>query len=69
MRFKTLPEKLRIKNLVQINMFRLNNLCVVDRMRFYKSYLAENKDAVVNPKELARIVAEKTARRLKSKPL
>lgn len=68
-RFKVLPEKLRIKNLVQINMFRINELCATDRMRFYKSYLTENTGEIDTPKELAKIVAEKTTRRLKSKPI
>lgn len=68
-RFKVLPRKLRIKNLVQINMIRNNELCATDRMRFYKSYLRENNGAIDTPKELAKIVAKRTAQRLKNKPL
>jgi len=67
--FKRLPNKLRVKNLVQINMFRIFELSITDRMRFYKSYLNENKDAIDSPKSLAKEVARKTDERLKSKPL
>jgi len=41
-KFYRLPAWLRLKNLVQLNMYRTNALTDTDRMRFFKSYLQEN---------------------------
>lgn len=67
LQFKMLPEKLRSKNLVQISMVINKNITRTDRMRFFKSYLAENEGNIQNPKQLARKISQRTAERLKSK--
>ena len=64
---KTLPEKLRFKNLVQIGMVINKNLTNTDRARFYKTYLKKNKGMIQNPKELAREVTKRTKERLSKK--
>jgi len=64
---KTLPDKLRLKNLVQVGMIINKNLTNTDKIRFYKTYLKKNKEAIPNPKDLARRVSERTKERLKNK--
>lgn len=69
LQFKTLPDKLRFKNLVQVNMLTDKNLTNTDRMRFYKSYLKKNEGKIQNTKQLAKKVIVRTAERLKNKQL
>lgn len=65
--FEMLPGKLRLKNLVQINMLHRNEIGVTDRMRFYKSYLKQCP-SIRNGRELARQIAAYTEKRMKHKP-
>jgi hypothetical protein len=67
--FRRLPARLRLKNLVQVNMFCSNAITKIDRMRFFKSYLKENPDIRNNYKNLAKKVTAKTTDRLKTKLL
>ena len=66
-KFTNLPEKLRLKNLVQINMITEDHLTATDRMRFYKSYKNVHTVPIINPKQLAIQTAQKTAQRLAKK--
>lgn len=66
-KYNKLPEKLRFKNLVQLNMLTDKNLTNTDRIRFYKTYLKKNQGKIPNPKELARSVSFRTKERLKNK--
>ncbi len=61
-RFKRLPMKLRIKNLVQINMLFSHAISKTDRLRFFKEYMKENQS--INPKETIIIVQNITKKRL-----
>jgi heptose I phosphotransferase len=65
-KFSILPARLRLKNLVQINMFR-KNISNIDRMRFFRQYCIENQLAKPAQRELADCVLKKTAGRLKGK--
>jgi hypothetical protein len=67
-KFRRLPARLRLKNLVQINMFRLG-IGNTDRMRFLKSYLCENRFLRSHRSMLAQKVITKTERRLRRKDL
>ena len=62
-KFRRLPDRLRLKNLVQINMFR-SGITNSDRLRFFKSYLSVNPDVQVRYKFWVRKIIEKTNRRL-----
>ena len=66
-KFAKLPEKLRLKNLVQINMITDDKLTAADRMRFYKSYCKAHTIPIKNQKQLAIKTANKTAYRLEKK--
>ncbi|HIJ71266.1 MAG TPA: hypothetical protein HPP87_07880 [Planctomycetes bacterium] len=63
-RFGVLPSRLRLKNLVQLNMLQSEAVSLTDRMRFFKAYLAQNSDVRNRWKELARRTVIKTRRRL-----
>jgi hypothetical protein len=60
--FEKLPERLRIKNLVQVNMMQSPGISNTDRLRFFKCYLYENSG--LDWKSLARKVISKTRKRL-----
>ncbi len=66
-RFRRLPARLRLKNLVQINMFEPWAASNTDRMRFFKEYWAENKKSKVEKAALIKKVLKKTNRRLRKK--
>jgi RIO-like serine/threonine protein kinase len=66
-KFRHLPCRLRLKNLVQMNMFRDENITDTDRMRFFREYRAQNKEFKVEQAALIKQVLEKTSRRLKKK--
>lgn len=66
-KFRRLPARLRLKNLVQINMHRTDALTGTDRMRFFRNYLKENLDIRNDYKTLAKKAAAKTDKRLKTK--
>ncbi|MCJ7729967.1 MAG: hypothetical protein MUO27_08850 [Sedimentisphaerales bacterium] len=66
-RFRRLPARLRLKNLVQINMFEPGKVSNTDRMRFFKEYWAENKESGFEKAALIKKVLKKTGRRLRKK--
>lgn len=66
-KFRRLPARLRLKNLVQINMFEPWLASDTDRMRFFKEYWAENKKSKVEKAALIKKVLNKTSRRLRKK--
>ena len=65
MKLPLLPMRMRIKNLVQVNILQPKTFTNTDRARFLKAYLKENPQLISDAKTLAREVAEITRRRLK----
>lgn len=59
-----LPEKSRIRNLVQINMFGPEKVGRTDRMRFFMSYCKAGQINRAQAKRLARQIIERTESRL-----
>jgi RIO-like serine/threonine protein kinase len=66
-KFHHLPCRLRLKNLVQMNMFRNENITDTDRMRFFRQYRAQNKECEADRAVLLKKVLEKTGYRLRKK--
>jgi len=66
-KFQRLPERLRLKNLVQANMLISDCITKTDQMRFFKSYLQENIDIHGRHKKLANKVDTRTRERLRRK--
>jgi len=66
-RFGRLAGRLRLKNLVQINMCRSDAISNTARARFFKAYLQHNPDITKRRKSWAKIVIKKTNRRLRKK--
>ena len=64
-KFRRLPARLRLKNLVQVNMFRSDAITNTDRMRFFTDYLAENPLIDGRRNEWAKKIIAKTSRRLR----
>lgn len=64
-RYKKLPLKLRIKNLVQINMLANRPFGLTDRIRFYKEYIRQNPALKDDRIELLREIATISRRRMK----
>jgi tRNA A-37 threonylcarbamoyl transferase component Bud32 len=64
-KFRKIPERLRLKNLVQINMFEPGEVSNTDRMRFFKEYWVENKKGDAAKTALIKKILKKTARRLR----
>jgi len=67
-KFGRLPHRLRVKNLVQVNMVPPLQMSNTDRMRFFKAYAAENKMTGHRAKKLIRGTLKKTRKRLAKKP-
>jgi tRNA A-37 threonylcarbamoyl transferase component Bud32 len=65
-KFGRLPDKLRLKNLVQINMFR-TGITNSDRLRFFKAYLISNPDVQARYNRWMQKIYAKTNRRLSKK--
>jgi hypothetical protein len=65
-KFLKLPEGLRLKNLVQVNMFR-KGISDTDRLRFISAYLEENPITAPMRKSWVKKITAKTNRRLMSK--
>ncbi len=63
--YKSLPDKLRVKNLVQINMIKARTISNTDRMRFFLRYLQENPGLSSRKRPVAARVVQKTALRMK----
>jgi tRNA A-37 threonylcarbamoyl transferase component Bud32 len=68
-KFQRIPEQLRLKNLVQINMFEPGEVSNTDRMRFFRKYWAENKESGLEKAALIKKVLKETARRLRKKKM
>lgn len=66
-KFNHLPARLRLKNLVQINMFQTATISNTDRMRFFKEYWAQNKGSNIERTTLIKKVLKKTSHRLRKK--
>ena len=66
-KFYRLPVRLRLKNLVQVNMFPPAAMSNTDRMRFFKEYWAQNEKAETSKAELIKKVIKKTRLRLRKK--
>ncbi len=66
-RFRRLPHRLIVKNLVQIGMSGKELVATTDRMRFLKSYLARNPRLGADYKKLAAKVFSKTKARMAGK--
>ncbi len=64
---KGIPQRLREKNLVQINMILMPQITFSDRMRFFKAYLIENPELESTAKHLIRRICLKTKKRLSKK--
>jgi tRNA A-37 threonylcarbamoyl transferase component Bud32 len=60
-----LPARLRLKNLLQVNMFYANDITNTDRMRFFRAYLSMSSYAEIHYRRWARKVIAKTNRRLR----
>ena len=65
-KFSRLRGVLRLKNLVQVNMFR-KGISNTDRLRFFKAYLEENPAIARVRKSWAQKIIIKTDKRLTSK--
>jgi serine/threonine protein kinase len=63
-RYRRLPARLRLKNLVQLNMHRADVISSTDRWRFWRAYLQQNPDLQDQARVWGRRVARKTAWRL-----
>ena len=63
-----LPNRLRLKNLVQVNMLQSKNITVTDRMRFFEAYLEQNGHLRGKWKDIARQIIVKTRHRLGLSP-
>ena len=66
-KFWRLPVRLRLKNLVQVNMLRTDTITNTDRMRFFKDYLRENPSIARKRNKWAKKIVTKTNQRLRRK--
>lgn len=66
-RYGRLPDRKRLKNLVQANMYRSSNITRTDRVRFFYAYLEENPDLLPRRKVWLRYIVGKTRARLQDK--
>jgi hypothetical protein len=65
--YSSIPQKMRIVNLVQMNMISTSVITSTDRMIFYLSYLSKNPDMIAQKWNLAQKVLRKTAIRFPRK--
>lgn len=68
-KYKKLPMKLRLKNLVQMNMILPGHMSNIDRARFFNAYLKQNPKLKKNKKQIAALILELTAGRMANKLL
>jgi hypothetical protein len=61
---RDIPERLRLKNLVQVNMIVLPQITFTDRLRFFKAYLEKNPELKSVSRYWIRRVFLKTKKRL-----
>lgn len=64
---RKIPERLLLKNLVQLNMIGSGLVTRTDRMRFFNNYLLTMRDLLPRKKTIAREVWSRTVRRLRKK--
>lgn len=67
MHYSEIPEKKRLRNLVQLNMVRLPQITKTDRVRFFDAYLAENAVLALRRKEILRKIATMVQKRYEGK--
>jgi tRNA A-37 threonylcarbamoyl transferase component Bud32 len=67
--YSSIPQKMRIVNLVQMNIVSSSIITSTDRMRFYTAYLAENPCLMSQKWNLAKKIQQKTAIRFVRKAL
>lgn len=65
-KYHRLPSRLRLKNLVQVNLF-IHGVTNTDRIRFFKAYLAVDPSVQSQYRKLAAKVVSKTGERLRRK--
>ena len=65
-KFVRLPARLRLKNLVQVNMFYADGITNTDRVRFFRAYLSASSYTEIDHRRWARKVIAKTNRRLRN---
>lgn len=65
-KYRHLPDRLRLKNLVQINMFR-SGITNTDRLRFFKAYVKDNPIVANNWKDWLTRIFSKTELRIHNK--
>lgn len=65
--YRTIPERKRMKNLVQLNMVLLPHITRTDRLRFFNTYVMENPVLLSNKKSLIREILRITRKRQESK--
>jgi tRNA A-37 threonylcarbamoyl transferase component Bud32 len=65
-KFHHLPARLRLKNLIQVNMIR-HGISNADRLRFFKLYLSENQRIQGQSSKWAKKIITKTNRRVRKK--
>jgi tRNA A-37 threonylcarbamoyl transferase component Bud32 len=66
-KFRRLPGRLRVKNLVQLNMIRSDAITKTDRMRFLSEYWAQNAGGKEQKTALINKIVKKTGQRLSKK--
>lgn len=67
MHYRDIPERKRLKNLVQLNMVRLPQITKTDRLRFLNAYLSENAALAIRRKEICLQVGTLTQKRHENK--
>jgi hypothetical protein len=67
MHYREIPERKRLKNLVQLNMVRLPQITKTDRLRFINAYLSENAALAISRKEICLQVGTMTQKRHENK--
>ncbi len=66
-RYRNLPDRKRLKNLVQANMYPFTGITRTDRVRFFCAYLEENPSLIPRKKVWMKNILRKTRFRLRKK--
>jgi len=61
---KSMPDRLRLKNLVQMNMLLMPHITHSNRLRFFRAYLLENPGLVPHERKWIHIISLKTRKRM-----
>ncbi len=67
--YRVIPERKRVKNLVQLNMVLLPQITRTDRLRFFNTYIAENPMLSAQKKSIIRTILRITKKRHDNKLL